>query len=152
MLNYSCNFIVFTFDCETVCTTSRVQIKGDFHRWTFSFGCLKEQPWQQFLQESAWLQTSSLIWVFQLKNVSLFSFSWCAHLEDGLHLLRLNGNVIPSSGTACLAALLPVNRWSLDSARTIVSRQGRVRKYAHMLFKVQQPDTGGWNSRENIWL
>lgn len=53
--------------------------------------------------------------------------------------------------------LLPVNRCSLDSSRTNVSRQGRVWKYAHMLFKVQQ-DTSGWyrrmicNSTENIWL
>lgn len=87
--------------------------------------------------------------MFLLKNVSLFSFSLCSHLEDGIHLLRLSGNVIPGSGTAWLAVLLPVNRWSLDSARTNVSRQGRVWKYAHMLFKVLE-DTNGLIQEEDL--
>lgn len=90
-------------------------------------------------------QNSSLILMFLLKNVSLFSV--CAHAEDGIHLLRLSGNVIPSSGTACLAlyCLWTVARWTAPELMSLAKGGSEnMHTCCSRSNKTPAADTGGW--------
>lgn len=95
--------------------------------------------------EKARQQNSSSFRMFLLKNVSLFSV--CAHAEDGIHLLRLSGNVIPSSGTACLAlyCLWTVARWTAPELMSLAKGGSEnMHTCCSRSNKTPAADTGGW--------